>query len=235
MLNQEPTRDRDFHIACVSDTMAAGLVGRWATEADRTYAAGRPRSGASLLALAALRALLFAVTRRTDWIVVRSPFGKPSVTPTGGQTGPSVSLSHTAGLIAVAVAQGGEIGIDVERHRPRDFAALADQAFGPVEQQEVAAAGQEAFYRIWTVREAMAKATGDGLALVLNRYDLADGVASDRPNEREGWTLLHLLPEPGFSLGLAWSGGRSGVVPYRVDLGSLTGDRDNEDHALHLV
>jgi 4'-phosphopantetheinyl transferase len=235
MLNPEPTSASDFHIACISDTIAAELIPRWATRTDRTHAAVRRRPEASLQALAALRALLFATTRRTDWIVARAASGKPSVTTADGQDGPSISLSHTKGRIAVAVAWSVQIGIDVEYHRPRDFAALADQAFGPAEQQEVAAEGQGAFYRIWTLREAMAKATGDGLALVLNRHDLANGITGDQPIEKDRWTLHHLQPEPGYSLGLAWSGGRPKMVPYRIHLVTATCDHDNRYAARDLV
>ena len=224
MLNQEPTEAGDCVLAWLSDAKAAGLVARWVTDADRVYAAGR--SGGSLTALAALRALLSHVTGRSDWIVVRAGSGKPSVRTADGRDGPAVSLSHTAGLVAVAVARDGVVGIDVERHRPRDFAALADQAFGAAERREVAAQevshgaprGATAFYRIWTLREAMAKATGDGLALVMNRTDLADGVVSGRVHVRGQWGLLHRMAEPGYSLGLAWLGGRPGLVPRRVDL-----------------
>jgi 4'-phosphopantetheinyl transferase len=216
MLNEEPTRAGDFDLACVSETVAAGLVARWATDADRAYAAGRVRSG---MALAALRALLFRATGRRDWVVVRAESGKPSVRMADGRDGPSVSVSHTAGLIAVAVARDVAVGMDVECHRSRDFSALADEAFGAAERREVAIGGAAAFYRIWTLREAVAKATGDGLALVLNRADLADGVASGRADVRGRWTLLHVLPEPGYSLGVAWLGGRPGLVPRRVELG----------------
>jgi 4'-phosphopantetheinyl transferase len=227
MVNPEPTDAGDFHIACIRDAVAAALVSRWATGADRAHAAVRRRPEASLQALAALRALLFATTGRADWIVVRAASGKPSVVAADGRDGPSVSLSHSHGRIAVAVAWSVQIGIDVERHRPRDFVALADQAFGPVEQREVAAEGLGAFYRIWTLREAMAKATGDGLTLVLNRHDLADGVGGDQAVERDLWTLLHLRPEPGYSLGLAWFGGRSGMVPRRICLVGGTCDDDS--------
>ena len=214
MLNQEPSRNRFFYFACVRDTVDAGLIRRWATDDDRAYAGRRPRSGSSLLALSALRALLFRATRQTGWIVVRSPNGKPSVMTESGENGPSVSLSHTAGLIAVAVASHGPIGIDVERHRDRDFTALAEQAFGPLEQQAVASGGRDTFYRIWTLREAVAKATGEGLALVLNRIDLTVGPI----NARLPGNLLGLLPEAGYSLGLASSASRWHTVPIRVHL-----------------
>jgi 4'-phosphopantetheinyl transferase len=219
MLNPEPSQDQFFYFACVRDTVDTELIRRWATDDDRAYAGRRPRSNPSLLALAALRALLFAVTRQSGWIVVRSSAGKPSVTTVDGQSGPSVSLSHTPGLIAVAVASGGLIGIDVERHCRRDFVALADHGFGPSEQQEVAVGGLDAFYRIWTLREATAKATGEGLALVLNRIDLADGIADDRPR----WHLLHLLPELGYSLGLAWPADNCHAGPLQINLESSAG------------
>ena len=206
MLNHQFTQDQDFHIACVRDTADGGLVDRWATDADRAYAAER-RSGSTLLALAALRSLLFSVTRQSGWIVHRTAQGKPSVTAPDGSDGPAVSLSHSSGLIAVAAIRAGCVGIDVEWHRSRDFAALEDQAFGPAERREVAAGGAEAFYRIWTLREAMAKATGDGLAMVLNRLDLANGVLDDHvriiDRAGKGWRLAHVRAAPGYSLGIA--------------------------------
>ena len=201
----------------------ASLVARWATPEDRAYAARRRRSGASLGALAALRGLLFAATERTDWRIERAPFGKPSIVDGRGRSGPAISLSHTKGLIAVAVAAEGAIGIDVEHHRTRDFVALAEQAFGPAEQAEVAVHGAEAFYRIWTLREAMAKATGEGLALAIHRRDLAENIVTGIVHRRERsmrrWHLLHTLPRPDCGMAFAWFGGGA-APPHRVDLAS---------------
>jgi phosphopantetheinyl transferase len=205
MLNHEPTGDQDCHFACVRETVGRGFAETWLTPQDRAYASGRRRPNATLSALAALRALLFSVTGRTGWIVLRAPGGKPSLQSEDGQGGPSVSLSHTPGLIAVAVARRGAIGVDVEQHLDRDFAALADHAFGPRERQEVAAGGLPAFYRIWTLREAIAKATGDGLAMVLNRTDLADPDSIAMPKSQ--CALFHAIPAPGYSLGMARLGG----------------------------
>ena len=61
----------------------------------------------------------------------------------------------------------GPIGIDIEYRDPaRDLDRLAEAAYGAEECRAVAACGISAFYRIWTVREAISKATGDGMALV---------------------------------------------------------------------
>jgi 4'-phosphopantetheinyl transferase len=229
MLNRKLVRDHTIHLAVVRPAaLSAASVGRWVTHEDRVYAEDRARPDPSLWALTALRALLFAVTGRTDWHVGRAAGGKPSVMTSAGECGPAVSLSHTTGLIGVAVAQGNAVGIDVERHRcrtARNLAALADQAFGVTEQAEVAAEGLGAFYRIWTLREAMGKATGEGLALALNRCDLAHGVVANRVQHRamsgRAWQLFHLLPDPTCSLGLAWYGDEAVAAPRWVELASL--------------
>jgi phosphopantetheinyl transferase len=219
MLNQERTSFTNCHIAWVGEMLGREFSERWGTPDDRAYAAGRKRSAATLLALAALRALLFAVTGQAGWPLERAPNGKPSLRHDDGQHAPSVSLSHTKGLIAVAVALRGSIGVDVERHRPRDFTALAEHAFGPAERREVAGGGLQAFYRIWTLREAIAKATGDGLAQVLNRADLADSSIGTRP--AHGYQLFHTIPKPDFSIGVALLGGGGYLLPQTIDLAAL--------------
>jgi 4'-phosphopantetheinyl transferase len=202
--------------------LSDALVARWAVPADHAYAARRRRGEASLRALAALRGLLFVVTGEDGWRVVRTPLGKPCVVNAAGQSGPAISLSHSRGLAAVAVARAEAVGIDVERHRARDAAALAAQAFGPAERAEVAAGGLGAFYRIWTLREAMAKATGDGLALAANRFDLAEDVASGgvvlRDRAMRRWQLFHTQPDPDNGLAVAWIGGDATAPPCRIDL-----------------
>lgn len=168
---------------------------------------GRRHGAAALLARAALRALLAQETGRPDWQILRTPHGKPFVVAASGAPGPAVSLAHTRGMVAVAVAQDGDLGIDIERHRPRDFAALAAQAFGVREQAEVAAGGPDAFYRIWTLREAVAKATGEGLALAANGRDLvacgAPGSWHCTDHGGRTWHLAYVRVAPDCSLAVA--------------------------------
>lgn len=81
------------------------------------------------------------------------------------------SLAHSRQMAACA-AGDGKIGIDIEYIDPsRAVLALARAAFGTREQEVVELQGIEAFYRIWCLREAYAKATGDGFSIVVDGID----------------------------------------------------------------
>jgi 4'-phosphopantetheinyl transferase len=213
-------------VAVISDaTVASALIGRWASSRDRADARRGRGAWSSLLARAALRALLAQHTGHADWQILRTRLGKPFVVGPSGALGPAVSLSHTGAMVAVAMAQAGALGVDIEQHRTRDFTALAAQAFGPAEQADVAVSGADAFYRIWTSREAIAKATGDGLALAANGHDLVAGGASEpyRRMEHGGhvWHLAHVRIEPDCSLAVAHAGTPEGTWALRwSDLGA---------------
>lgn len=75
-----------------------------------------------------------------------------------------LSLSHTPGLVAAALATGQAVGIDVEAASAWD-AAVGDLAFTAGERRWVSAATDPdaAFLRLWVRKEALAKATGLGL------------------------------------------------------------------------
>lgn len=151
----------------------------------------------------ALALHLLAQTASGGWTIETTERGKPIAR---GEVERHVSISHTGSLVAAAVSSIGPIGIDVEgRDRVRDFIGLASAAFGPAEVAEVAVQGAAAFYRIWTVREAISKATGDGLPTVVDRQDR---VPEELPDGkwifgRDGWLLAHDVIEAGVSLALA--------------------------------
>ena len=82
------------------------------------------------------------------------------------------NLSHSGGLALVAVTLDREVGIDIERIRPRrDLEALAERALDPAAAATVRATAPaerlDAFYRAWTHREATAKCLGTGLGAPL--------------------------------------------------------------------
>jgi 4'-phosphopantetheinyl transferase len=78
------------------------------------------------------------------------------------------NLSHSDELTLVAVSQGREVGVDVERAKPgRDLVALAERALAPEDAATVGAlagAGRtRVFYELWTRHEARLKCLGIGL------------------------------------------------------------------------
>ncbi len=82
--------------------------------------------------------------------------------------GAAVSLSHSGGRVAVALAEeGNPLGIDIEVYKNRNFMRLARHYFAP---DEVAALEllpeleqRHCFFKFWVLKESLAKFTGSGL------------------------------------------------------------------------
>ncbi len=156
---------------------AEDLIARFATDADHR-AADRYRLPArrqqSVAARALLRATLANETgcRENRWRFDRDSLGKPILRSDDGRPPIAVSLSHCRTMAACAIADGGPVGIDIEYCAPgRPFMDIAATAFGENERRAVEIGGVAAFYRIWTLREALAKATGVGLSMVMDGRD----------------------------------------------------------------
>lgn len=79
------------------------------------------------------------------------------------------NLSHADGMIVLAISSGFEVGVDVERVRLMpEMATVARDNFSLYEQASLWSLPQvdqlPAFFRIWTRKEAVVKALGDGFA-----------------------------------------------------------------------
>ena len=117
-----------------------------------------------------------------DWQFVPGARGKPGLAPQFDSCGLSFNLSHTEGLVAMAVTCAGQVGVDAECLTARAAPlALAARYFSPREARELEAMPakeqQKHFYRLWTLKEAWLKATGagvaEGLASVTFEFDRA--------------------------------------------------------------
>ncbi len=103
--------------------------------------------------------------------------GKPAVDQ--GLPQLPFSLSHSRGMAAVAVSSGLPVGVDVEAM----VALTGDRGLGelvlaPAERAALAAAIDEGewrdrFFSFWTLKEAVIKATGQGLAADLPGFAVA--------------------------------------------------------------
>jgi 4'-phosphopantetheinyl transferase len=124
--------------------------------------------------------------------------------------GPEFSLTHAGDLVGVAVWPGGPIGLDVEQVREMtDLAGMAGHICSPAELARTPVPSPGAFFTTWTRKEALLKATGDGIALPMSAITLGQhGVESwtgdDAP---DGPVWLHdLRPAPGYSAAVAGLG-----------------------------
>ncbi|QJD81943.1 4'-phosphopantetheinyl transferase family protein [Cohnella herbarum] len=89
---------------------------------------------------------------------------------------PGFNLSHTTLLVACAIVDSGEVGIDAE-DIGRDNSCLMNRVFtereiGYVESRGSAQEKREAFYEVWTRKEAYVKATGLGLSIPLRSFEV---------------------------------------------------------------
>jgi 4'-phosphopantetheinyl transferase len=94
-------------------------------------------------------------------------YGRPHVV---GHPSFSFNISHTDGLIVLAVAQTGEIGVDVERlGTGRASSQIAEFSFATEEVAALRASApsqlDEAFVSYWTLKESYVKARGTGFAI----------------------------------------------------------------------
>jgi len=115
------------------------------------------------------------------------------------------NLSHSKDFALVAVTQGRNVGVDVERIRQGISShVIAQQYFSKSEIAELQSLPIEqrvpAFFTCWTRKEAYIKAQGLGLSLPLESFDVSLSpnepaiLRATRPDEKEAarWTLLSL-------------------------------------------
>lgn len=104
----------------------------------------------------------------TTWLVRRADSGRPTVRHPGVSAPVHISIAHTSGLAVAAASTSGPIGIDIESLQRRvDVDAFADTYFHDDEKELLAALPpdelSDAFFRLWTLKEAYGKTTGNGL------------------------------------------------------------------------
>ncbi len=157
------------------------------------------------------------------------PHGKPVIEGSGIEGGVvEHSVAHSGDLVAVAVART-PVGVDVEQldGRPHslggdaDLEALARLVLSAAERATLAAvppaARARAFLVAWTRKEAVTKATGDGLRAAFSHVVVAADAGPPRlvswPYSRSvhSVSLLDLDADPGYVAALAVIGRCEGV------------------------
>ena len=144
------------------------------------------------------------------------------------------NLSHSGDAIALAVAVGREVGVDVECVVALpDAERLAERFFTAGERAIVLAhsvghARQRVFYRLWTLKEAYLKGVGTGITVPLATAEvelgktgarLARGTGATRQDDPPPWSLSELALAPDVVGAVAVAGPISGVVLHAFQPG----------------
>lgn len=117
---------------------------------------------------ALLRYGLWCATSRTDMQFTVNRFGKPEILEIVGAPIVKFNISHSGALAICSLSSRFEVGVDIEEvNETRSFEDVVATQFTPYEQDQLAAysgaARADAFFRLWTLKEALVKALGIGL------------------------------------------------------------------------
>jgi len=144
----------------------------------------------------------------------RGPNGKPRAQLPAPHGALRHNLSHTAGLVGCALARGRECGLDIEALRPLgDPEAIAGMVLSADERAHLSrldgGARERHWFRLWTLKEAYAKATGQGIGAGLAHlsFSIGDDGASCRHGADaaavDGWSFHCMAPTARHALALA--------------------------------
>ena len=147
-------------------------------------------------------------------VLAYGPNGKPHLPAESGADGLRFNVSHSGALAVFALARGIEVGIDIERvDRQVEGGAIASSYFAPSEASAIEElqgdARAHAFFDIWTRKEALLKAWGEGMATDLRGFEAPLGRDGMVPSPVPGGRACHLrglAPAPGYAGALAVEG-----------------------------
>ncbi len=146
------------------------------------------------------------------WRFDTGPHGKPAVAERDDL---HFNLSHCRGLVACALSRSGPVGLDVEwLGRPAPL-EVAERFFSASETRWLLErpdhARHDAFFRIWTLKEAYIKAVGLGLSQPLGEFSVSVPrlkLAFARPGmgDASAWRFHQEMIGTAHVLAVAWEG-----------------------------
>lgn len=84
------------------------------------------------------------------------------------------NVSHS-GLLWICMVGDAPCGIDIQQEKDCSFEKIAERHFNEAEQEYVKREGIEGFFRLWTMREAYGKYTGQGFYGTMPSFIGPDG------------------------------------------------------------
>lgn len=145
-----------------------------------------------------------------EWHFTTEKFGKPIIANSLPMPF-HFNLSHTRECIGLAVRAGVTLGFDIEdRTRQNNLSALAKHCFTEKEQEYIFADQHrnlnQRFFTYWTLKEALIKATGRGLAMGLTQLEFTIGKSKicigpiSKEYPQNWWFNSHIMRDYAFAL-----------------------------------
>ncbi len=150
-----------------------------------------------------------------DVSLVRGERGKPVLDSSVHGEAMHFSLAKSGRRILVGVSGAAEVGVDLEleTRKLRKVVSLSRRFFTPREAGCIAnlpaAEQRAAFMRTWACKEAVAKASGHGIANRFCRFVVSAGadappsVVEDLDLPNDSWQVAMVSPEPGYLAAVA--------------------------------
>jgi 4'-phosphopantetheinyl transferase len=167
------------------------------------------------LSHAMLRLVLseYAPVKPHDWQFLTGQWGKPEIAAPALDTPLWFNLSHTDGFAVCVAGRVRHLGVDVENMtRKASHQELAEHFFAPAEYEYIQnlppSLQREAFFRIWTLKEAYIKAEGKGLSIPLDSFSSLFPVgnsaqvtlAANAESDPDAWSFFEFQPSPDYRI-----------------------------------
>ncbi len=209
------------------------LIHLWHLDLERLWQAlssalvkeKEPQAGAAAMTMAQLRVARRFYLRMLlgaylgvagkDVALVRGSRGKPVLNRSIHGEALHFSLAKSGHRALIGISGSGEVGVDLELEgrKPRNAQALSARFFTHCEAKEICGldgpAMDAAFMRTWACKEAVAKASGHGIANRFCRFSVLAAesgpprVIEDQDLSAAGWRVALVIPEEGYIAAVA--------------------------------
>jgi len=129
----------------------------------------------------------------------KTPSGKPLLNDTVW-----FNISHSADYVLCAIALNFEIGVDVELYKDFDFSKfkkiMTCRQWGDI---LVSKNQIQCFFDLWTMKESISKATGEGLNASFLKMEVGEGIDETMVYKDTCWYLHRVVLDNNYSVCIA--------------------------------
>lgn len=134
--------------------------------------------------------------------------GKPELLSADNAAGLHFNIAHSGRVLLFGFTRNRKIGIDVEEIRKDvEIDEIAQRFFSPSERGYLAslplALRYDEFFRCWTRKEALLKATGEGLSVALSSFSVFSNPEADFCQVKTGDEQTWLIRDVDVGIGYA--------------------------------